>query len=221
MNVSIQAIYQSKNGTTVPIETDPMRVKEAIDVCEDMIETNRYKQMTLMDDHDTTMTLKELKWYAETSQLEIKNVRIYFDGSFDHKTHVAGIGFVIYYEQSGVSYRRRESAQLTELTSNNEAEYAALDLAIRRLVEWELQHDVVQVYGDSKVVINQLMDEWPVYDETLLRWADRIESRVNKRKLSLHLKAINRKDNKEADRLAQKGLEGQTIESTLQLNEGR
>ena len=54
---------------------------------------------------------------------------------------------------------------LAELTSNNEAEYAALYLSLQELDLLNVHHLPVRFIGDSQVVINQMGGEWPTARE--------------------------------------------------------
>lgn len=99
------------------------------------------------------------------------------------------------------------------MTSNNEAEYAALHLGLKELELLGVHHMKVTILGDSLVVMKQLTDEWPVYDKQLERWLDRIEETIEALGLIPDYQPISRQQNKEADQLATQALQGIDIMS--------
>ncbi|TWJ33293.1 hypothetical protein CHCC5027_3253 [Bacillus paralicheniformis] len=105
------------------------------------------------------------------------------------------------------------------LTTNNEAEYAALSEAVKELRDLGASRNSVVIKGDSLVVLNQLEGNWPCYDPVHSKWLDRIESQLQKLKLTPTYIQISRKDNKEADQLAKKMLEHTIVESQIKLDE--
>ena len=161
-----------------------------------------------------------MKSYVKELEEEPHNITVYFDGGFDLVTSTAGMGCVIYYEQNGKSYRLRRNAPSCELSSNNEAEYAALNLGIVELELLNVHHMPVRFIGDSQVVINQMKGEWPTLEEDLLSWADRIDEKLNKLSIQPEYQHISRKNNAEADRLATQALNGIEITGLMELEKG-
>lgn len=217
MNVRIELTYQTPKGTETTFSSDEMRAKKALLIVEDLERTGRMKNITFVDSHDNNWNLKELKKQMEEIQTEPHNVTVYFDGGFDLKTRTSGLGCVIYYEQNNKSYRLRKNAIVEELDTNNEAEYAALNLGLQELEFLGVHHLPVTVVGDSQVVINQLKEDWPCYEEELSKWADRIESHINQLGIDAEYKLVTRKGNKEADQLASQALREIEITSTIKL----
>lgn len=218
MNVIIQVIYRTPKGTEAIFNSGEMRAKHALLLAEDLERTGRMKSITFIDSHENTWSLKELTRQMEEIQTEPHNITIYFDGGFDLKTRKAGLGCVVYYEQSGKSFRLRKNALVDELESNNEAEYASLHLAVLELENLGVHHLPVTFSGDSNVVINQLNEEWPSYEESLSRWADRIENKLTRLGIDAEFNLISRKNNQEADRLASQALKKIEILSTSEVN---
>lgn len=60
--------------------------------------------------------------------------------------------------------------------------------------------------------------EWAVPEETLARWADRIDQRLEKIGIHPEYEFVPRKENAEADRLATQALGETMIESLIDLN---
>lgn len=217
MNVRIELIYKTKKGTETTFSSDEMRAAKALLIAEDLEKTGRAKGLMFIDKHDTSWTLKELRRYMQEIKTEPHNVTVFFDGGFDLKTKKSGLGCAIYYEQNEKTYRLRKNALVDELDTNNEAEYAALHLALKELEALGVHHLPVEFTGDSLVVINQLNDEWPTYETVLSRWADRIERLLEKLGVDSEYNVVSRKDNREADHLASQALEGVEISSVIQI----
>lgn len=222
MKVRIEAVYETKQGTRSDLYTEPKSVKEALLIGEDMEQTGRIKKLLFLDEENGSWTKKELRKFIEKVSTEPHHIVVYFDGGFDQITKRAGLGLVIYYSQNNRSYRIRKNARVEELTTNNEAEYAALHLSMQELGWLGIERIPVTFIGDSQVVVNQLKDEWPCYDPVLNRWMDRIEDTVHRMRLSPTYQLISRKDNKEADWLASQALKEVNISSEIEIkNNGK
>lgn len=218
MNIRLEIIYKTPKGTEASFVSGDLNVGHAILIAEDFIKTGRIKEMTLMDDFDTSWTLKELKKYHEGIQTEVHDVTLYFDGGYDHQTYQSGLGCVVYYKQNNKAFRLRANAFIKELESNNEAEYAALHLGLKELEALAVHHIPITIVGDSTVVINQLEGNWPCYEEQLTSWMDRIEDKIKELGINPTYKLIGRKENQEADQLATQALKNIDIRSTMELN---
>jgi len=218
MKITIEWTYKTKNGIETVFRSDEMPPAHALTIGEDLEKTGRAKKLVFLDQHDGTWMAKELKKYIKEMDTEPHNVRVYFDGGYDIQTRHAGLGIAIYYEQNGKSYRLRRNAPAAGLNSNNEAEYAALHLAIVELDLLDVHHQTVQFLGDSQVVINQMSGEWPAYEKELANWADRIDEKLNELGITPEFEQIPRKQNAEADRLATQSLQGVGITGQIELN---
>ncbi|MFD1362491.1 ribonuclease H family protein [Lentibacillus salinarum] len=217
MDVRVVLTYTTPKGTETVFWSDEMPAAKALLLAEDLEKTGRAKQLRFIDKYDSNWTMKELKKQMEVIQTEPHEVTVYFDGGFDRETKRSGLGCVIYYEQNGKSWRLRKNALVEELETNNEAEYAALHLAIQELLLLEVHHQAVTFSGDSQVVINQLKGEWPCYEQVLNQWADRIEDELDQAGIDPEYVAISRKHNQEADRLASQALKGVDVTSTREV----
>lgn len=217
MNILIECIYRTPKGAETVFRSEEMPAAQAILFAEDLARTGRAKNVTFIDRFDSTWTVKEMKGYLKGIETEPHNITVYFDGGFDLATSKAGLGCVIYYEQSGKSYRLRQNAPSDELTSNNEAEYAALYLGLQELELLNVHHLPVRFIGDSQVVINQLTEEWPTLENVLSGWADRIEEKLKDLGIQPEFKLVQRKLNSESDRLATQALNGVSITATSEV----
>ncbi|UOQ42860.1 reverse transcriptase-like protein [Halobacillus salinarum] len=219
MKVRIEWIYRTLKGTETSFSSENMNASKALLIAEDLEKSGRVGAISFIDSHDTALSIKELRKYLQGIQTEPHNVTVYFDGGFDIKTHSSGLGCAIYYEQNGKFFRLRRNALVEELSSNNEAEYAAIHLSIQELELLGVHHLPVTFIGDSQVVINQLNDTWPVLEEELARWADRIDEHLERLGITPELEVVSRKKNREADKLATQALNGIEITSTVELTE--
>lgn len=217
MKITIEWTYKTKNGIETVFRSEEMPPAHALTIGEDLEKTGRAKKIAFIDQHDSTWMAKELKKYIKEIDTEPHNVRVYFDGGYDIQTSNAGLGIAIYYEQNGKSYRLRRNAPASGLNSNNEAEYAALHLAIVELDLLDVHHQTVQFLGDSQVVINQMSGEWPAYEKDLANWADRIDEKLNELGITPEFELVPRKLNAEADRLATQSLQGVGITGQIEL----
>jgi len=217
MKITIEWTYKTKNGVETVFRSDEMPAAHALTIGEDLEKTGRAKKIEFIDQHNSTWLPKELKKYIKEMDTEPHNVRVFFDGGYDIQTKNAGLGIAIYYEQNGKSYRLRRNAPASGLNSNNEAEYAALHLAIVELDLLDVHHQTVQFIGDSQVVINQMSGEWPAYEKDLASWADRIDEKLNELGITPEFELVPRKENSEADRLATQSLQGVGITGQIEL----
>ncbi|WP_042148858.1 reverse transcriptase-like protein [Paucisalibacillus sp. EB02] len=217
MKIKIEILYKTSKGTETTFLSDEMNPEKALLLAEDLERTGRVKNMIFYDNHDTTLMLKELRKYVSSVEDEPHNIVVFFDGGFDVETKNSGLGCVIYYEQGGKQLRVRKNARIEELNTNGEAEYAALHLAISELEFMGVHHIPVTFTGDSQGVINQLNDEWPCYEEELLRWIDRIEHKIDELGITPEYTLVPRKRNREADHLATQALNGVEIFSNSEI----
>lgn len=217
MNIRIEWIYRTPKGAETVFSSEEMPAEQALLFAEDLERTGRAKSLTFIDRFDSSWTVKEMKGYLKGIETEPHNVTVYFDGGFDRETSTSGLGCVIYYEQSGKSYRLRRNAPSADLTSNNEAEYAALYLSLQELELLNVHHLPVRFIGDSQVVINQLSGEWLTLEAGLSNWAERIYEKLKDLGIQQEYELVPRKANSEADRLATQALNGIAITATIEM----
>lgn len=219
MNVRIQIAYKTPKGLETSFDSSLMDAEKAIKVVEDLEKTGRVKHLILIDEAESTWTVKEIKKYLKGIETEPHGVTAYFDGGFDISSNLSGLGCVIYYNQNGKRYRLRKNALTDSLLTNNEAEYAALHFVLKELEQLGVHHLPINFIGDSQVVINQMKGEWPCTEIELNKWADRIDEKIQQLGLSPHYEFVSRKGNQEADQLASQALKEIEISGTIELNE--
>ena len=87
--------------------------------------------------------------------------------------------------------------------SNNEAEYTAVVMALYHANR--LGAKAIQVYSDSKLVVNQLSGEWRVHENHLRCYYDEIMDEAQN--LDFNISWIPRRENKQADALSRGAVE--------------
>ena len=129
--------------------------------------------------------------------------KIMFDGGSRGNPGLCGSGFVIYphsMDNNDASPIPIFSgcAVVSQNETNNFAEYMGVILAMKKAKELGYTH--VHIYGDSKLVIYHLKKEWKCCDKLQPLLKDALNLLKNFDEYSLH--HIRRKENKEADKLA-------------------
>ncbi|XP_021747640.1 uncharacterized protein LOC110713503 [Chenopodium quinoa] len=119
---------------------------------------------------------------------------MYFDEAPRQDGAGAGVVFVSL-EKHVLPY----SFMLTQLCSNNMAEYQALIMGLQMAVEMEIQD--LDVYGDSQLVISQLLGEYEVNKEDLITYHKHALRLLDKFDI-VKLSHVLRSANKMADALA-------------------
>lgn len=86
------------------------------------------------------------------------------------------------------------------IKTNNEAEYTAVYYAISRAVE--LWYNDIDLFSDSSLVVNQLNWNWKIKEDRLKEFKKDIDKVIKDNNLKVTFTWIERKLNKEADRLS-------------------
>ncbi len=217
MKVRIDWTYKSPKNKVVQFLSEELEANEALMVAQDLERTGRTKRLQFADRHNSNWSIKELRNYIKEVETEPHDVVAYYDGGFDRHLKRAGLGCVVYFKQNGKDYRLRKNAAIDEIDSNNEAEYAALSMAVQEIELLGVHHLPVRFIGDSRTLVNQMSGEWAVPEESLARWADRIDQRLEKIGIHPEYEFVPRKENTEADRLATQALGDIMIESLVDL----
>ncbi|RIW33079.1 hypothetical protein D3H55_11865 [Bacillus salacetis] len=213
MKMKVIWTYSGKIPDKIIFESEWMNRRYVDYLIEDLVKTGRAGNIVIRDEMENEWTRKEFLKLSEELEQEPEDIVVYFDGGYDKDKALAGLGMVIYYQKGGVDYRIRKNEKIQEMENNNEAEYAALFSSIQLLEELGVRNIPCLIKGDSQVVLKQLEGEWPCYEDTLNRWLDRIEAKMKSMGLKPQYEAINRKQNKEADNLANQALQDTFIHS--------
>ena len=131
----------------------------------------------------------------------MKKFTIYCDGASRGNPGEAGIGFIVLDEQG--STVRRVSDYLGKST-NNVAEYTALIRALQETIKLGGTH--VRAYSDSELVVKQLKGEYRVKNQGLLPLFQQVAG-LAARFEEFIIEHLPREQNKEADNLANKGID--------------
>ncbi|KAI5349454.1 hypothetical protein L3X38_002341 [Prunus dulcis] len=119
---------------------------------------------------------------------------MFFDGSARKDVAGAGVVFVSP-ERHVLPY----SFSLSELCLNNVAEYQALMMGLQMAVEMKISS--LEVYGDSMLVINQLLTHYEVRKDDLIPY-HQLATQLLESFDFVTLEHVSRKDNQMADALA-------------------
>jgi len=211
MKYRLEWKHKLKSNEKVQFSSEWVSSETALEIAEELEKTAKVSDLYFYDENGTSWILKELKKLLSEVEEEPHDVTIFFDGGFNKETNQAGLGAVIFFKQGKKKYRIRANEKFDEMETNNEAEYAALYYTLNLLEDLGVHHLTCEIKGDSQVVLKQLEGEWPCYEETLNRWLDRIEAKINDLGLKPKYTPIPRNENKEADRLANQALNGKEI----------
>jgi ribonuclease HI len=92
------------------------------------------------------------------------------------------------------------------IQTNNYAEYKALELTLSKAIELGINNYPVQVFMDSKLVVEQLNGRWKVKNENLIDTHLAIKKLLSSFK-DIKINHILRNFNKEADKLANQAMD--------------
>lgn len=158
---------------------------------------------------------------------EILNVTAYFDGACEPKNPggCMGAGACAFINNITV-LEQSEYLPADSDNSNNVAEYMAFELLLDFIIKYELYKHKVHIYGDSKLVINQMKPyrPWkmhrgyylPIANRCLIKLKNLLGNRSN-----ISLTWISRDKNFHADRLSKAELIKNNIDFKMQPNEYR
>ncbi|XP_074277349.1 uncharacterized protein LOC141600985 [Silene latifolia] len=122
--------------------------------------------------------------------------QMYFDGAARQDGDGAGAGVVFVTPQN---HLMPYAFTLTQLCTNNMAEYQALILGLQMAIEIGVRD--MDIYGDSELVVNQVLGEYEVKKEDLIPYHQRALQLLNQLD-DIHVGHVPRSANKLADALA-------------------
>ena len=124
-------------------------------------------------------------------------MKLYFDGASKCNPGHSGCGYIIKNNDDEILY---QGYKYIGIATNNEAEYNALLLGIKNLPKTD-DKDLI-VYGDSKLVIEQMNKKWKINKKELKELNNEINKLCNELNINTTFQWIKREDNYEADNLA-------------------
>jgi ribonuclease HI len=126
---------------------------------------------------------------------------IYTDGAARGNPGPAGIGVVIQNDKGEVI---QEISGFLGQATNNVAEYTALTTALEKAVALNAQE--VQLFTDSELIVKQIKGEYRVKNEGLKPLYQKAKGLIQQLG-SFTITHVPREKNKEADRLANRGID--------------
>ncbi|XP_017972475.1 PREDICTED: uncharacterized protein LOC108661106 [Theobroma cacao] len=125
---------------------------------------------------------------------ELNPWKIYFDGASNALGHKIGVVLI---SPNGQYYPA--TARLNFNCTNNIAEYEALVMGLQAAIE--MKADMIDVYGDSALVICQMRGEWETRDSKLVPYK-KLVTELSKQFKEISLNHLPREENQIANALA-------------------
>lgn len=102
------------------------------------------------------------------------NYSLYFDGCSKGNPGLAGAGGIIYKNNKEIlTY----SKFLGDNKTNNESEYSSLLIGIEEAIKLNIKS--LYVYGDSQLVINQILGKYSINSEKLKEYHNNINTKIS------------------------------------------
>ncbi|MBI5183725.1 MAG: ribonuclease HI family protein [Nitrospinae bacterium] len=130
-------------------------------------------------------------------------VKVFIDGASRGNPGKGGAG-IVFYDQEGRIIL--EMSQYLGQTTNNEAEYKALILAMERLSQESGKIKEVEVYSDSELMTRQINGRYCVRSDSLKRLYKEVKDLI-KRFEGFSIHHVPRDQNSRADILANKAID--------------
>jgi len=154
----------------------------------------------------TTLTLDKMNLRQESQIKDIlpfTQLHIYTDGASRGNPGEAGAGVIIYNEHGEII---RKLKKYLGNTTNNVAEYLALIMALQEALK--LKAEVIHLYLDSELVVRQIKGIYKVKDRKMKSLSYQTKKLLSQF-IQYDIICIDRKKNKEADKLANLALDEQ------------
>jgi ribonuclease HI len=136
----------------------------------------------------------------------LSRLKVFTDGASRGNPGESGIGIIIYDENDNIIKKWNE---YIGKGTNNQAEYLAIIKSIDLLKEIKqtMPVEFVVFHADSELMVKQLRLEYKVKDEGLKSLFKKFNTEINSLKIPYTIKHVERKLNKEADKLANQGID--------------
>ena len=141
---------------------------------------------------------------ASTIDKQFDFLIVNVDGASKGNPGEAGIGVAVFDNDLNVV---RESCEYIGMATNNVAEYKALILGAKLAVKYNAKNTLFK--SDSELLVKQIMGEYRVKNTQLKSLYSEVQSLLGKLP-EWEIKHVPREENKEADLLANKGVEMST-----------
>jgi deoxyadenosine/deoxycytidine kinase len=137
-------------------------------------------------------------------QFQYRSCKMYFDGACrNNPCNKLGLGFVIYQKNTEILHEFNKAVEV-ESGTNNIAEYMALIEGLKYIVEQKI--DYVDIYGDSDLIIKQVLGLYKVKALHLKVYHDMVKDLVEKIP-KVVFQHVPRNENTHADKLANQALD--------------
>lgn len=141
-------------------------------------------------------------------------LRIFTDGGSRGNPGNAATGVVIFKVSEKISFDETkqceivyENSDFIGVATNNEAEYKALIKALEWLSKNLSEIEKVEVYLDSKLVVEQVNKNWKIKDSRMIKFANDIWKILESIEVDIKFFHIRREKNSEADALVNQALD--------------
>lgn len=138
----------------------------------------------------------------------MKTLRLFTDGASRGNPGPAGLGVVI---EDDMGMRLRGLHRWLGVTTNNEAEYRALIEGLKAVKEWK--PDRLEIYLDSKLVVEQLNGGWKIKARELMPLHMEAKDLL-KQFPDVMLAHVDRSKNRGADHLANMAIDAHVSKKT-------
>lgn len=137
--------------------------------------------------------------------LNFKYLKIYIDGGSRGNPGPSAIGSVIYDKNDNIV---EEISLFIGETTNNIAEYTALDIALDTIKKYKTKYNVgrIMIFTDSKLLFSQVKGLWKIKNENIFEVYKKIVKKLKEYKV-VDLRLIPREENTAADRLVNRALD--------------
>ncbi len=139
-------------------------------------------------------------------------INVYIDGASRGNPGEAGIGILIKTDKGETLF---SAAGYSGKMTNNQAEYNALIAALTKInkspsllpASNSKKTEPVTIYSDSELIIKQLTGQYKVKEPELKKLHYRVKELIQSIPTKIEFKHIRREQNREADRLANNGID--------------
>jgi len=137
--------------------------------------------------------------------LNFEYLKIYIDGGSRGNPGPSAIGSVIYDKNDNIV---EEISLFIGETTNNIAEYTALDAALDTIKKYKTKYNVgkIMIFTDSKLLFSQVKGLWKIKNENIFEVYKKIVKKLKEYEV-VDLRLIPREENTAADRLVNRALD--------------
>lgn len=137
--------------------------------------------------------------------LNFEYLKIYIDGGSRGNPGPSAIGSVVYDKNNNII---EEISLFIGETTNNMAEYTALDTALDTIKKYRTKYNIrkIMVFTDSKLLFSQVKGTWKIKNENIFEVYKKIIKKLKEYDL-VDLRLIPREKNTAADTLVNRALD--------------